>query len=260
MDVLHVIPGSGDAGMSVDDDSGAGGSKSGSEWWTTPCVQSMSEDMVDNLRKQPGGTALRYGNDGTGANAPLVALESVADCFHTLLGMRIEISHVFSSEIDAAEGDAARSFILLNNRPQILFRDMCKRDYTGWCDIKQRMIDTPEVDFYFAGTECKDLSSMNNFGQRLDLQAGTGRSSITLRASLRYIALFKPRVILLEDVYKKDAMAAMQAEIRKLGIYDFEIFCMDPVRAKMRQTRKRMLGVGVNLTKAALKVPVHEWA
>ena len=51
----------------------------------------------------------------------------------------------------------------------------------------------------------------------------------------------------------------MHIEIRKLGVYDFEIFGMDPVQMRMKQTRRRMLGVGVNVRKASLQLPVHRW-
>ena len=140
-----------------------------------------------------------------------------------------------------------------------MFRDMTKRGANGYCDYAGQHVDTPSCDIYFAGTECKDVAHSNRFPKKLDLEHGEGRSSKTLKASLNYIARFQPAIVVLEDSYKKQVIEVMQREMRKLNIYDFEVFRLDPSSFKLKQTRRRAIACGVNLRKVLLRSPIHTW-
>ena len=78
-----------------------------------------------------------------------------------------------------------------------------------------------------AQRECKDIRLANRCPKPLDVEAGAGRASVTLAASLEYIWLFKPAAIVLEDVYRHCAIQVMFTQIRVLRIYDFEAFGLD---------------------------------
>ena len=64
---------------------------------------------------------------------------------------------------------------------------------------------------------------------------------------------------MLEDSYKKQVIEVMQREMRKLNIYDFEVFRLDPASFKLKQTRRRAIACGVNLRKVFLRSPIHTW-
>ena len=219
----------------------------GYSWWTDAIVGVVDVDSAEHMRTTLAGMTLSYASDCTGSNGAIFALHGLAEAFAENFGVNFSIDHAFASEIDASEGDSARAFIQANHPPRIMFRDMVKRGAKGHCDYAGQQVETPGCDIYFAGTECKDVASSNRYPKKLDLEHGEGRSSTTLRASLQYIARFQPAVVLLEDSYKKEVIEVMQREMRKMNVYDFVVFRMDPASFKLKQTRRRAIACGVNL-------------
>ena len=226
--------------------------------WTEAVWHVCDEEDHDWLSRQ-AGVSIRYANDCTGANAPLFALQELSNSLEDVAGQGLAITHAFSSEIGGPEGDPARAFLRANDEPEVLFRDMTKRSDVGWCDIAQTWRTVEGCDIYFAGTECKDASSANRWPVEIDLESSSGRTSITMAASFDYVRKEEPPIVMLEEVWNTALIHIMQNNMRSIGKYDFEVFGACPSAWKRRQTRRRIIGIGVNLRKATLRKPVAKW-
>ena len=124
--------------------------------------------------------------------------------------------------------------------------------------------EAEECDWYFAGTECKDLSYANTTSQKnitltATAQEDLGRSSRTLQSSMNYIERFQPKIVILEQVYRLQVVPLVLQRMRQFGIYDCEAFVVDNRDFGLPHSRRRLAIVGVNLRKAHLRKPIHAW-
>ena len=124
--------------------------------------------------------------------------------------------------------------------------------------------EAEECDWYFAGTECKDLSYANTTSQKnitltATAQEDLGRSSRTLQSSMNYIDRFQPKIVILEQVYRLQVVPLVLQRMRQFGIYDCEAFVVDNRDFGLPHSRRRLAIVGVNLRKAHLRKPIHAW-
>ena len=92
------------------------------------------------------------------------------------------------------------------------------------------------------------------------LSTESGTSSTTAHASAFYITKYLPKVITLEFLDNEQYATFMLYHIRKTRKYDVEVFkCQIQDLFKCPVSRNRMYIIGVNLSKVALKQPVHTW-
>ncbi len=113
---------------------------------------------------------LTVGTDFSGIEAPIQALEQ----------LDINFRHLWSCEIDKW----ARMSIEANYHPDVIYKDITKRDHT----------QLPKVDIYVAGFPCQSFSSM---GQRKGLEDPRG---LLMNHTLDTIKINKPLIFILENV------------------------------------------------------------
>jgi len=159
----------------------------------------MLQKLVNLEGSLPDGIVrkrkLRIGTMCSGTDAPVL----VARALERALGERSGISfeHAFSAEKDVTKQDFLRA-----NFPDCpyIFMDVC---HMG----RQRAFDAisctaqpipGDLDLLMAGFSCKDLSMMNSYRKTL---AEMGTSGSTLRGVLDYIERYRPRMVLLENVW-----------------------------------------------------------
>ena len=128
--------------------------------------QHMFNDMMAKVGRETcvgvarrlGGRPLRVGTMCSGTEAPVMALDMAAKAIHKLFGARIEVDHVFSSEIEPKK----QSYIERNFQPPLLFRDIREMASGRACTAYGALHDVPgNLDLLVAGTSCVDNSTMN---------------------------------------------------------------------------------------------------
>jgi len=166
-------------------------------------LHGMVANMLDKLRhfqqgKLPAvftsGKKLRIGTMCSGTDAPVL----VAKALERVLGSSgFCFEHVFS-----AEQDAVKQEFLRGNFPdcKLLFQDVCQLGRRRAYDTISRSAQPVpgELDVLLAGFSCKDLSMMNSYRKTL---AEMGTSGSTLRGVLDYVERYRPRIVLLENVW-----------------------------------------------------------
>ncbi len=157
-------------------------------------------DMIDRapaileLAKTLKDRPLRVATMCSGTESPLLALELMCRAIHQKHGIRIQIEHVFSCEIEPFK----QAYIERNFSPPILFRDVTelggKKAHTAY----GALVDVPgEVDILIAGTSCVDYSHLNNSKKGLNDGGESGR---TFRGMLEWVMRHKPTLVILENV------------------------------------------------------------
>ena len=127
----------------------------------------------------------------------------------------------FCSEDAGPAGDGARNFLLLNAKPRIMFEDVCARDRTGYCSYRREQVAAPSVHLYTVGWVCRDLAQINRTRKRPlceEISFDSGQSARTLHASLGYVRLHRPAVVILENVLRQGSIARCAAPCAK---FDF---------------------------------------
>jgi len=165
----------------------------------------MVSRMLEKLKWMQGGVlpaallrrrTLRIGTMCSGTDAPVI----VARALQRALGSaasKLSFEHVFS-----AESDPYKQEFLKANFPDcpLIFQDVCQlgrqRAYDSLSRAPQPV--PGELDVLVAGFSCKDLSMMNSYRKTL---AEMGQSGSTLRGVLDYVERYRPRLVLLENVW-----------------------------------------------------------
>ena len=139
-------------------------------------------------------------------------------------------------------------------------KDRCRLATYGRL-TEARLARAEPTDIYFAGTECKDLSYSNTTSRKaLDytLNKNSGRSTVTLHASVAYALRFQLILLILDQVYRITAATFVLKSIREAGLYDVECYAVDNINFGSPNGRKRLAIIGVSLRRAHLLVPVNE--
>ncbi|KAH8434119.1 putative SNF2 family helicase [Aspergillus melleus] len=178
-----------------------------------------------------GGRALRVATVCSGTESPLLALEMVGGQLEKHFGMTLPFRHLFSAEIVPFK----QAYIERNFHPRYMFRDVN--------ELKDRVAKTAygsleklpkNVDLLVAGFSCVDFSGLNNNRKQLDEQ---GESGGTFWAIIRHARVYRPRMIILENVNTApwDMIVQYLAEIDYLGIH----VGVDTKAYYLPQTRER---------------------
>jgi len=210
------------------------------------------------------GKECTVGSDCSGACAWYFAMQGIIRILK-MQNVEFKVKFRFGSEKTGKEAAGQRLFLTLNCNPDMLFGDMLRRSkksgpelYTG---TNQPLV---AVDMYIAGFVCTDLSSANSVHPKdldFDLTDESGDSSKTLHASLAYIAEWQPKVVILENVYKKRLIAIVHGLIKeKLGSnYTAISFVVNTRDFGLDHSRLRVYFVCVQVRKAEIRVPLLEW-
>jgi site-specific DNA-cytosine methylase/SNF2 family DNA or RNA helicase len=159
------------------------------------------QSAVDDLkaRKRP----FRVATMCSGTESPLLALRMIQNCL-VANGRDIDdtaIEHVFSAEIVPYK----QAYIERNFAPSIIFRDITELttavedpDPVATTVYGAKVPVPRDIDLVIAGTSCVDFSRLNK--KQKDLESG-GESGDTWSAVLAFCRVFKPAIVLLENVY-----------------------------------------------------------
>jgi len=145
------------------------------------------------LRKQ----VLRVGTMCSGTDAPVLVARALQRALTASSSSELSFEHAFSVEFDPTKQEFLKA-----NFPDspLLFQDCTQMGRKRAFDVisgEPRPIPG-EIDLLVAGFSCKDLSMMNSFRKTL---AEMGQSGSTLRGVLDYAERYRPRIILLENVW-----------------------------------------------------------
>ncbi|PLB48961.1 hypothetical protein P170DRAFT_464536 [Aspergillus steynii IBT 23096] len=186
---------------------------------------------LDEALKHMGSRPLRVATVCSGTESPLLALEMVRCHLETHFDRTLPFRHLFSAEIVPFK----QAYIERNFHPRYLFRDVNQ--------LKDRVAATAygsiekvpkNVDLLVAGFSCVDFSGLNNNRKTLDQQ---GESGGTFWAIVRHARVYRPRIMVLENVKLAPWTSIVQylAEIDYLGIH----VGVDTKAFYLPQTRER---------------------
>lgn len=139
---------------------------------------------------------LRIGTMCSGTDAPILVARGLQRALSSL-SSELSFEHVFSVEYDASKQEFLKA-----NFPDCprLFQDVTQMGRKRAFDVLSgQPQDVPgNLDILVAGFSCKDLSMMNSYKKTL-MEMGT--SGLTLKGVLDYAERYRPRLILLENVW-----------------------------------------------------------
>ena len=167
-------------------------------------------------------TSIRYGDDCSGASAPLEALCQLVTKLATAAKIEIDLEDKFASECPDTDGDGPRAFIHAQWAPDIIFDIVHLGTSAMWNNwYPPKLEQLPKTDVYRAGWVCRDVSTMNPHrrpllpGSHRKVVAGkAGASSQTLDSSIQYITVFRPSIVLLENMVNTKSIAIAVAALR----------------------------------------------
>jgi len=151
-----------------------------------------------------GTGVVRLGTLCSGTDSPTIALKHLVGAVDALVPgateQKFRLEHVFSCEFD----EAKQGFLLKNfSNMGYLFSDCTHMGRRRAWDVKSGSVQNipGDLDLLVAGFSCKDLSFMNSYRKTLEEMGTSGR---TLRGCFDYVERYRPRVVLLENVYAID--------------------------------------------------------
>lgn len=186
--------------------------------------------------RRTGKNCITVGHDCAGIESPLFALQQ----------LKIPYKHVFSSDIN----EHSLSFIRSNTNPELLYRDITKRDVN----------DVPHVQLYICGFPCQMYSRLNQQQKVHDPR------KYVVEAVLEYIEVKHPDCFVMENV--KGLLSSRKGEdwrhittrldaLRQFYVWDWKI--LDAQDFGTPQSRPRVWIVGILKSKAESKVRRVPW-
>ncbi|KAG6827082.1 hypothetical protein H0H92_013265 [Tricholoma furcatifolium] len=149
---------------------------------------------IKKVAEHIAGRKLRVATMCSGTESPLLALELIQKSIFDQHGIRLEIEHVFSCEIEPFK----QAYIERNFKPPLLFRDVCELGNDEAHTAYGALAPVPgDVDILIAGTSCVDYSNLNT--QKQDIEAN-GESGRTFRGMMFWVNKHKPPLVILENV------------------------------------------------------------
>lgn len=195
-----------------------------------------------------GNRKIRVFTMCSGAESPIIALELLQQSLRNAVpeqSIDLQFDHVGSVEIEPYK----QAFIERNFSPPLLFRDVTEfTEHEKHPEDPEKIPLTaygsrhnpPEdVDLLIAGTSCVDHSTLNNRPQAL------GESHYTLQGVGSYAKMYRPRVILLENVIQSKTQSNLKAFWAELD-YHCHTVLLDSKSFYMPQTRERSYSICVD--------------
>ena len=158
-------------------------------WKATPMAEHLPKTLLEKR-------VLRIGTMCSGTDAPVLVARALERALKPD-GSQLAFDHVFSVEFDAAKQEFLKA-----NFPECpaLFRDCTQMGRQRAFEVLSRKPQPVpgNLDILVAGFSCKDLSMMNSYRKTLQEM---GQSGSTLRGVLDYVERYRPKLILLENVW-----------------------------------------------------------
>ncbi|SPO47219.1 uncharacterized protein PSANT_04907 [Moesziomyces antarcticus] len=187
-----------------------------------PPIHDLADIFGDMVKRAPAilqlaqtldGRPLRVATMCSGTESPLLALELMCRAIHEQHGIRINVHHVFSCEIEPFK----QAYIERNFSPPILFRDVTELGGEKAHTAYGALVDVPgDVDILIAGTSCVDYSHLNNSKKGLNDGGESGR---TFRGMLEWVMRHKPTLVVLENVKNAPWVGVAETIVAEAG-YD----------------------------------------
>ncbi|ORY13595.1 hypothetical protein BCR34DRAFT_648635 [Clohesyomyces aquaticus] len=161
--------------------------------------------------KKLNGSPIRVATMFSGTESPIIALEMIANTLEEGGAPAFKVEHLFSAEINPVK----QGYIERNFAPPILFRDVREfipDDATSATTAYGAVVEIPgTVDILIAGFVCKDLSLMNNKRKSIHDDGETGD---TWRAVYNYAKRYRPKIVLIENIFDTKEYYLPQTRMR----------------------------------------------
>ncbi|KAJ4475050.1 hypothetical protein J3R30DRAFT_3777458 [Lentinula aciculospora] len=191
-----------DDSMVIDEEEDAPQAKKGDFSGLPPLndISSMFNDIVarapelKDVATRLQGRNFRVATMCSGTESPLLALDMIVESVSAQYGVKLDVEHVFSCEIEPFK----QAYIERNFHPPLLFRDVCELGNDQAHTAYGALATVPgNVDLLVAGTSCVDYSNLNNEKQDIDANGESGR---TFRGMMGWVTKHRPPVVILENV------------------------------------------------------------
>ncbi|KAJ3514723.1 hypothetical protein NLJ89_g2214 [Agrocybe chaxingu] len=207
-------------------------------------IPAIFDDLVSRIpdikqvTEQVKGRKLRIATMCSGTESPLLALELIQKALLEQHGLKFEIEHVFSCEIEPFK----QAYIERNFHPPILFRDVCELGDGEAHTAYGALAPVPgDVDMLVAGTSCVDYSNLNTQKQDIDAK---GESGQTFRGMMSWVKQHRPPIVILENVCSAP-WDKVQTYFEKSG-YSAAYARVDTKTYYIPHTRTRVYLIAVN--------------
>ncbi|KAF2218436.1 hypothetical protein BDZ85DRAFT_270329, partial [Elsinoe ampelina] len=146
------------------------------------------------------GRALRVATMCSGTESPLLAIQLIQEALREQLGTTFNAVHLFSAEIVPYK----QAYIERNFQVPLIFRDITEltgaKDQTATATTAYgaQALVPGDIDIIIAGTACVDYSMLNSKKKGID---ENGESGDTFKAVLAYAKVWRPRILILENVF-----------------------------------------------------------
>jgi len=224
-------------------------------------ILSHPQDMFDDMMKKAPQFAdvikhlsrpLRVATMCSGTESPVLALDMMSRSAEDQYGVKLEIEHLFSCEIEPFK----QAYIQRNFQPPILFRDIRELGRKQAITAFGSLVDVPGgVDMLIAGTSCVDYSNLNNEKKTIH---GSGESGQTFRGMLDWIKKNEPPIVILENVSGAPWDKKVQIFEEEMG-YHATFSRVDTKKYYIPQTRSRGYLFAVKKKRGVSRSCLTEW-
>ena len=161
--------------------------------------------LAENLEVWTRSSAQEFiiGTGCSGSDIIVTVLQKMAFYWKETHGVSLCIRHRMSVEVN----QSCQAWILKHHSPDYLFGDMCQLSAASAFDFKsESMVPVPKVHFFAFGSECDNLSSLNQHTKTAGcIQQGTHKSGRTAHYAFEYVRKHRPHWALMENVMNLDA-------------------------------------------------------
>lgn len=154
------------------------------------------KNTLEDFIKHLNGRKLRLATMCSGTESPVLALEQVSRALRAK-GLHFELDHQFSAEIVPYK----QAYIERNFAPPIIFRDIKELSVPGATHATTaygaKVAIPGDIDMLVTGFSCVDFSGLNDNKKTMEQ---FGESGDTFFAMRDYARVFRPKIIILENV------------------------------------------------------------
>ncbi|KAH0843554.1 hypothetical protein FOPE_08425 [Fonsecaea pedrosoi] len=216
--------------------------------------RAVSEGLLDAC-KPFGDGGFRVLTMCSGTESPFVAMDLVRKSLTSRGdGDKFKYQHLGSAEIEPFK----QAFIERNFSPPVIFRDVTEfgphaqnpdnEDYLPVTAYGGRYKPPQDVHILVAGSSCVDYSALNSTKGEWKGQRGEGESAKTLDGIGAYAKMYKPTIIIIENV-EGAPWNEIKIFWRKKG-YESVAIKLDSLDYYLPQTRNRGYLLGINIERA----------
>lgn len=164
----------------------------------SPANKLLIQEGLQSMAGRLGGV-LSVATGCSGTDVLLHVLDILAKHWLTVLGVRVAIRHVFSTESVSWK----QEFIKMHCRPEMLFSDIGELGGDACRDVLSgEMRPVPTCNVWGAGVECDTISALNRMcgASTGVVAAAVGKTGRTAQGCFAYIERRRPDVFFIENI------------------------------------------------------------